>query len=143
MFLVSEASNRYCRFMYSEDSFHTLSIYGRLAVLVLSMAMFAGLFGASYILMKGRRGAVRIVIAAALFWVFVWLSPQVYYTLYGFLFDGLPRQWVVGTPPTLDELWGLITFSGRQTLSAHGKGLLFWALVLLSCRATTEPDPDP
>jgi hypothetical protein len=132
--------------MYSEDSFHTLSIYGRLAVLVLSMAMLAGLFAVSYILMKGRRGAARIVIAAALFWVFVWLSPQVYYTLYGFLFEGLPRQWVVGIPPTLDELLGLITFSGRQTLSAHGKGLLFWALVLLSLRlrfrATTEPDPD-
>ena len=39
MLLVCELQQRYCRRMYSDDSFYTLSIYGQLAVLVLSIAM--------------------------------------------------------------------------------------------------------
>ena len=147
MLLVCELQQRYCRRMYSDDSFYTLSIYGQLAVLVLSIAMLMVLFLVSYLLMKGRRGAVRIAISTFLFGLFVWLSPQAYYTLYGFLFEGLPRQWVVGLPPTMDELLGLITFTCRQTLSAHGKGILFWSLTVLSWRlhprGATEPAPYP
>jgi hypothetical protein len=134
------------RSMYSEDSFYTLSTYGRLAVVVVSLLMFTTLFALSYVLMSARKGVVRVAIGMLLFWVFVWLSPQGYYVLYQFLFEDLPRQWVVGSPPMLDELVGLITFSDRQTLSSHGKGALFWALVLLSwclrLKAPKAPAPD-
>jgi hypothetical protein len=133
--------------MYSEDSFHTLSTYGRLAVMAVSLGMFTALFALGYVLMSARKGPARIAIGMFLFWFFVWLSPQVYYALYQLLFEGLPRQWVVGPPPMLDELVRLITFSGRQTLSAHGKGVLFWALVFLSwclrLKAPKAPAPDP
>ena len=133
--------------MYSEDSFYTLSAYSRLAVVAVSVGMFAALLVLGYVLMKARNGAARIVVGMFLFWIFVWLSPQVYYALYQFLFEGLPHQWVVGSPPMLDELARLITFSGRQTLSAHGQGVLFWTLMFLSWRlrlkAPKVPAPDP
>ena len=87
------------RRMYSEDSFYTLGTYGRLAVIGVSLGMFAVLLALGYVLAKARKGVVRIAIGMFLFWIFVWLSPQVYYTLYQFLFEGLPRQWVVGSPP--------------------------------------------
>lgn len=135
------------RRMYSEDSFYTLGTYGRLAVIAVSLGMFAVLLALGYVLAKARKGVVRIAIGMFLFWIFVWLSPQVYYTLYQFLFEGLPRQWVVGNPPMADELVRLIIFSDRQTLSAHGQGVLFWALMLLSWRlrlkAPMVPVPDP
>ena len=135
------------RRMYSEDSFYTLSTYGRLAVVAVSLGMFAALLVLGYVLAKARKGVVRIAIGMFLFWIFVWLSPQVYYTLYQFLFEGLPRQWVVGNPPMPDKLARLIIFSDRQTLSAHGQGVLFWALMLLSWRlrlkAPMVPVPDP
>ncbi len=135
------------RRMYSEDSFYTLSTYGRLAVVAVSLGMFAALLVLGYVLAKARKGVVCIAIGMFLFWIFVWLSPQVYYTLYQFLFEGLPRQWVVGSPPMADELARLIIFSDRQTLSAHGQGVLFWALMLLSWRlrlkAPMVPVPDP
>lgn len=132
--------------MYGEDSFYTLSVSGRLSVLALSTGLSVLTGFLAFVLMTGRRGSVRFAIAATAFIVFVWLSPQAYYVLYGLLFDGLPRQWVIGQPPALTQVIGLASFTGPQTLSAHGQGVLFWILTWLSWRrrpvAPAAPDPD-
>lgn len=133
--------------MYTDDSFYTLTLTGRLGVLALSGLLFLVTVGASAALMRGRRTAVRLATGAFLFVLFVWLSPQAYYALYRLLIEGLPQQWVIGTPPPLEQLLGLITFTGMATLSAHGQGALFWVVVWLSWRLRPRPPmeraPDP
>ena len=71
---------------------------------------------------------LRIAVAALLFFAFVWLSPQVYYTYYMTLFDGLPWQVVVKDPPSWRRLLGLMSFGGQVNLSAHSQGVLGWLL---------------
>jgi hypothetical protein len=88
---------------------------------------------------------VRVAIAVTLFSLFVWLSPQAYYEYYQLILTGLPRQWVIGQPPTFDELLSLVTFTGPQTISDHSKGGLFWGLIWLSWwikpKVSAAPDP--
>ena len=117
--------------MYHEDSFFSLSTLGSVGLAVLSLVLALLVLGVAWRLMRARGWAVRLGIAVGLFVVFVWLSPQVYYTYYGFLFDDLPRQWVARFP-TAVELFDTIRFGGRATLSAHSKAVLFWALVILA-----------
>jgi len=117
--------------MYQEDSFFSLSTAGSVGLAILSSVLALGLLWCAWRLMRGRDVVVRLLIAAGLFVGFVWLSPQIYYTYYGFLFDGLPVQWV-GRLPSVAELFDTVRFGGRATLSAHSKAVLFWALVILA-----------
>ena len=64
------------------------------------------------------------------FYLFVWLSPQIYYSYYLILFDGLPLQIVLQQPPSLTEILKLLSFSGQNTLSAHGKSILAYAMLI-------------
>jgi len=115
--------------MYAGDSFFSLSTGGTIGLAVLSGVLaFAVLCGAIR-LMRGRGIVARLVIGAVVFAAFVWLSPQVYYAYYIFLFEDLPLQWVVRIP-TAGIFFETISFTGRSTLSAHGKGALFWVLVI-------------
>ncbi len=82
---------------------------------------------------------VRCLLALVLFWLFVWLSPQIYYWYYLLIFDGLPVQSVIGTPPTPFDLIRLIGFSDRHDLSHHGQGVLGWALVLTALWPQRHP----
>ncbi len=75
---------------------------------------------------------VGLLISIALFILFVWLTPQVYYTYYYLLIEGLPLQWVVKAPPTLSDLGKLLTFTGPSNMSAHSKGVLGWLVLILS-----------
>jgi hypothetical protein len=115
--------------MYADDSLFTLTPYGRLGLLAVSAVLVLGLMSLAALFMRGRRGAVRLAVAAFLFSIFVWLSPQVYYGYYQVILDGLPSQWVIGSPPALHDLLGLISFTGPATISAHALGALFWVLV--------------
>ena len=72
------------------------------------------------------------MVATILFFGFVWLSPQVYYTYYMTLFDGLPWQVVVKEPPSWRHLYGLMTFGGQTNLSAHSQGILGWLFLGVS-----------
>ena len=87
----------------------------------------------------GRVWWLRLVLAVVLFVHFVWLSPQVYYTYYGFLFENLPCQLVVGAPPGPDLLAQLMTFSWRANLSAHSQGLLAWAMIAVALWPQRNP----
>ena len=60
---------------------------------------------------------------------FVWLSPQVYYVYYLMIFDGLPWQIVVRTPPGPGALVRLLAFQDKASLSAHGQAALGWAML--------------
>ncbi len=118
--------------MYADDSFHTLSLTGRIGLVCLSLGL------AALILWLAWRGtarvglAARLLIVGALFFSFVWLSPQVYYTYYLILFDGLPWQVVINTPPGPASLLDLLTFREAATLSAHAQGMLGWALIAMA-----------
>ncbi len=121
--------------MYSQDSFHTLSAFGQVGLLVLSAALSGALIVLVWRLAAGRALMVRLLLALLLWVGFIWLSPQVYYTYYLFLFDGLPLQWVARGPQP-GALARLLAFSGPATLSAHGAGLLGWAM--LGCAAAAR-----
>lgn len=132
--------------MYAEDSFYTLSQLARLGLLALSALLAFGVVMIAFVAMRLRRGSVRVAIAVTLFSLFVWISPQAYYEYYQLILTGLPRHWVIGQPPTFDELLNLVTFTGPQTISAHSIGGLFWGLIWMSWwtkpKGPTEPDPD-
>lgn len=118
--------------MYRGDSFHTLSGMGQVGLILLSGVLSLVLLGLAWRLMRGRYWALRFGIALLLFFGFVWLSPQVYYTYYLTLFDGLPWQVVVKDPPGPQALAALLTFQGPGSLSAHSQGALGWLLLVMA-----------
>ncbi|MEJ6393713.1 hypothetical protein V8J82_10625 [Gymnodinialimonas sp. 2305UL16-5] len=118
--------------MYQSDSFFTLSGAGQIGLVAVSIAFALIVAGIVRFLARGRPWALRIAIWAALFFVFVWLSPQGYYAYYRLIFDDLPRQWVIQAPPRPAELAALLTFSVRASLSFHSQGVLGWALLLVA-----------
>ena len=114
---------------YGEDSFFTLGWGGRVGVVAISLILFGFCLWVSYAAAASLGRVWRVSIALVAFWLFVWLSPQVYYMFYLLIFDGLPLQWVIKAPPGADVLLSLMTFTERATLSEHGKGVLGWAMV--------------
>ena len=136
--------------MYGEDSFFTLSQTGQIGLLLLSCALSLAMIGAIYWLARKLPRLAALGVAIAGFWAFDWLSPQVYYVFYMTQFDGLPVQNVIQYPKSPVEILRLVTFQDEATLSAHGRGLLAWALIavaLLRSRADARrpdmaADPD-
>ncbi len=120
--------------MYAEDSFYSLTLFGRLGNFAISGLLLLAAAALAVLLMRGRRGPVRLAVAALIFTFFVWLSAQVYFEFSRMLDGDVPREWIIGVPPPFDALVGLVTFTGPATLSAHASGVLFWALVWLAWR---------
>ena len=121
---------------YAEDSLFTLTPAGIAATVALAVALWAAVL-LGYWRLRPRAGgpmlAARAALALLAFWGFVWISPQAFYWLYRTLIPGLPAQWVVGwPPPDAETLLALATFTGPQTLSAHGQGVLGWSLMALA-----------
>ncbi|MEM1040772.1 MAG: hypothetical protein AAGI12_15025 [Pseudomonadota bacterium] len=117
--------------LYAQDSFFTLSVAGRTGLVLLSATMAGLTLWLAWRLSRGRHLFLRGLIGFGLFAAFEWLSPQVYYTYYLTLFNTLKSQWVIGSPPGLATLFGLLTFTDNANLSFHSRGLLGWALILL------------
>ena len=115
--------------MYNEDSFFTLSIPGQIGLVVLSRGLMLLCLWLAHVLGRGRRRALRLWLAFIIFWAFLWLSPQAYYAYYMTLFDGLPLQNVIKSPPGLSTIVSLLTFTDAPNLSNHGKGVLGWVLL--------------
>lgn len=118
--------------MYQEDSFFSLSSLGQIGLGFVSVALSLAVLAIAWRLMRGRRIIMRLGIATIIFFLFVWLSPQVFYTYYIFIFNEVSWQNVIKRPPTPFSLAQYISFQGRATLSAHSKGILFWALIVLA-----------
>jgi hypothetical protein len=116
--------------LYAEDSFFTLGSGGRIGLVALSVLLAAGAIWLVWWASDGLKRVWRVLIGLAVFWAFVWLSPQVYYLYYIAIFDGLPWQNVVKTPPGPGDIARILSFTDRANLSAHGQGVLGWALML-------------
>lgn len=118
--------------LYAEDSFFTLGLGGRIGLVFVSALLAAGCVWFVIWFVHGLGRPVRCLIALAVFYLFVWLSPQFYYMYYLLIFDGLPLQWVIQSPPSWRKIIGLVSFTDRSTLTAHGQGVLWWVLVLVA-----------
>lgn len=116
--------------MYHEDSFFSLSVLGQIGLGLLSLILSVTVLLISWRIMKGRKFIVRVGIGIIVFFLFVWLSPQIFYTYYIFIFDEVDWQNVIKRPPAFTALAEFVFFQGRTTLSAHSKGILFWMLIL-------------
>lgn len=114
--------------MYNQDSFFTLTILGQVGLLGLSLVLFGALIWGMACIRASWY--LKLIVAVVGFFFFAWLSPQVYYSYYLLLFDGLPIQLVIGTPPSLNDILRLITFRGPQNLSSHGQGILAWGMII-------------
>lgn len=124
---------------YQDDSLFTLKTGEIAAVLSVSLCLAVLVFYLALKLMARRHWGVRVSIACLAFVLFVWLSPQVYYTLYVFMLDGLSWQFVVDGPPSVLSLLKILAFSERSNLSFHGQGLLGWGLIAM---AVFKPNVD-
>lgn len=112
--------------IYAQDSFFTLSLAGQIGLALVSLVLAAGTVFLVRRLSRNRPVILRLLIGVMLFWVFVWLSPQIYYGYYLLIFDGLPVQWVVPHPPSPAHLMKLMGFAVKDDLSNQGQGLLGW-----------------
>lgn len=116
--------------IYAEDSFFTLGYGARIGLVVLSLVLSALCVTFVWWASDGLKRVWRVLFALGAFWVFIWLSPQVYYTYYITIFDDLPWQNVIKAPPSFLDLARIVSFTDRANFSAHGQGLLAWAMVL-------------
>ncbi|MEM8793321.1 MAG: hypothetical protein AAGE80_16990 [Pseudomonadota bacterium] len=115
---------------FENDSFFTLSQAGQTGLLVLSGLLSAGMLALAWWLGRSIAWVLWVCVA---FWLFLWLSPQVYYTYYLFLFDGLPVQVVVKWPPLgLEALRFAVAFEHGESLRGIGLGALFWGMLAVS-----------
>lgn len=120
--------------MYDSDSFFsmTMTMAARIGLLLLSFGL-AALTAAAFIKMTCRMAwPVRLLLAPVYLWIFVWLSPQVYYLYYMTLFDHLPLHSVVQSPPRPSQIMHLLSFTGKAALSQHATGVLGWGLIVLA-----------
>lgn len=118
--------------LYAEDSFFTLGMGGRIGLVFVSVLLSVGSIWFVFWFVHGLGRFVRVLLALAVFYLFVWISPQIYYMYYLVIIDGLPLQWVIQSPPSWQKIIRLMTFTDRATLTEHGQGLLWWGLALVA-----------
>lgn len=119
---------------YHEDSLLTLDGAGIAGVLVIAAVLALIAVLATWRLARRQILVIRMVVAVMVFAIFEWLSPQAFYAFYQTIFDGLPSQWVARFP-TLPGLLEVIGFQSRPSLSSHGRGVLFWLLLIVALLA--------
>ncbi len=119
---------------YAQDSLFTLDSGGIAGVLILASILTALVIAVTWGVSRKQVLPIRLLVAAVVFAGFEWLSPQVFYEFYKTIIDGLPTQWVIRLP-TLQGLLDLITFRGHPSLSSHGRGGLFWVLMIVALLA--------
>lgn len=117
--------------MYAEDSFLTLGTIQRFGLVFLSMVLFSLTVFVFRRVVRKFDAKLRILTAITLFFLFVWLSPQIYYAYYQLIFDELPAQIVIKTPPSPFRLTKILLFQ-EMSLSGHSKALLGWVLIIMT-----------
>ena len=118
--------------MYDSDSFFSLTMAARIGLVFLSFGL-AALTAAAFIKITCRLAwPLRLLLAPVFLWIFVWLSPQVFYLYYMALFDHLPLHNVVQSPPRPSQIMHLLSFAGKASLSQHAAGLFGWGLIVLA-----------
>jgi hypothetical protein len=119
--------------MYRDDTLFTLELMEMAGLLAVSAAMALAMLALARRFCRGKWWR-RLVLAVVLFWLFLWLSPQVYYAYYQIITDGLPVQIVIGWPPGAETVLRRLFFAGPVTIAAHGQGVLGWAMVVVAVR---------
>ena len=120
--------------MYSKDTFFHLSFYGQIGLLILSLVVSAITIWLFWKTSKRFKLPIKLILAIAFIWIFIWLSPQVYYLYYIQIIEGLPLQNVIQWPPSIFEILHTLTFTGKSNLSNHSKGLMFWVMMLIALK---------
>lgn len=118
--------------MYEFDSFFSLTPWERVGLGALSVLFALICVALVWTLCRVRAWPLCVLIAVVVLWGFVWISPQGYYAYYRLIFEGLPPRWVIPQMPSVADMWGHLTFTGRATLSSHTKGALGWVLVVVA-----------
>ncbi len=123
--------------MYDQDTFFQLTTPGRTGLLLLSSGLVAIIicvtFKASNKLPRLNLSVdiiARLTVAVALFWLFLWLSPQVYYLYYRTIIDTLPWQNVISAPPSFQDIGQILLFQNANSLAEHSKAALGWVLII-------------
>lgn len=125
--------------MYAGNSFYSLSAAGQGGLVVVSTLLALAAVACVLALFRVSKSlGLRMIAALSVFWVFLWLSPQIYYFYYQIILDDLPWQFVIGGPPNPTALIKLLLFSGPTTLADHAKGVLGWTLFILGPLATAR-----
>ena len=71
--------------MYQNDSFQTLTLTQQVGLLILSLVLLTCTLWITYRITKNRSLSIRLLVAVIIFWLFLWLSPQIYYAYYQIL----------------------------------------------------------
>ena len=100
--------------------------------MILSLTLLIGWIWCVRRLVRFRPLWARTLFAVAAFWLFVRLSPQLYYLYYLLISTGLPMQNVIQAPPALPKLAQLLAFRSNATLSAHAQAILGWGMILVA-----------
>lgn len=117
--------------LYERDSFFDLSLWGQVGLTFISTCLAVMMILSARRLLRRHPVPWRIAGALLMFWLFVWLTPQVYYEYYRTIIPDLPLQWVIRSPPSALRVLETLTFRGPQTLAQHGQALLGWILIAL------------
>ena len=118
--------------MYANDSIHTLTITQQIGLGFISLALLSMMIFLSLKLFRNKPMIVRIMVAIGLFYLFVWLSPQLYYAYYILIFEDLPIQLVIKAPPSIGPLVKILTLQNNIRLSDHSLAFLGWVLISLA-----------
>ncbi|MEP1768225.1 MAG: hypothetical protein ABJJ53_16495 [Sulfitobacter sp.] len=116
--------------MYQQDSFFDLTPWGQVGLAFISLTLFTLMVVVAHRLLWRAPFGVRVLGAFILFYVYVWVSPQVYYMYYRMVIPDLPLQWVIWPPPEPARALKMLMFQWRENLSAHGQGLLGWGILI-------------
>lgn len=118
--------------MYENDSFLTLSVAERIGLVCVTLLLSAALIWLFWVAIKRVNIWIRPLLALVFLYVFIWLSPQIYYLYYLVIFDFLDLKNVIHPPFNPLILANLLTFTESGKLADHGKGVLGWILIALS-----------
>lgn len=115
--------------MSRDDTFFQLSTAGQIGTAAISAVLAALMLWLCWRIVRKQRLALRLILALGLIVLFEWLSPQIYYLWYMAVFDGLPLNWVAGYWPHPVSAAKVLTLQAGDSLSAHSRALLGWAMI--------------
>ncbi len=118
--------------MYEDDSFLTLTIAERIGLVCVTLVLSIALIWLFWVTIKKVKPWMRPLLALVFLYVFIWLSPQIYYLYYLQIFDFLDWQNVIHPPFNPLTIISLLTFTESGKLADHGKGVLGWILILIA-----------
>jgi len=117
---------------YGNDTFFHLSAWGGAGLIVLSAMLAAGVVAFYFRVHTKLKTGGKITLAFVLTYLFVWLSPQIYYLYFATMTHDLPLQSIIGLPPSPTDIVWLVLFRQEPTLANHAQALLFWFMLTLA-----------